>query len=61
MAHVVCSGASGDQNVNALFFMLVWVSCRSHKNGIRTCYGELVFLHPDRSMDHVVRLGAVRE
>jgi hypothetical protein len=43
MAHVVHSGVYGARKVNALRFKLGWVQCRSHKNGIGTCYVELVF------------------
>jgi hypothetical protein len=43
-AHIVLSDASRAQNVDALFFMLGWVRCRS-----RTCV-----MHLDRSADHVL-------
>jgi tetrahydromethanopterin S-methyltransferase subunit E len=44
--HIVYSSASGVRNVDALFFMLVWVCSCFDKNCTGTCYAEVVFLHP---------------
>jgi hypothetical protein len=56
--HVVHSGASRAQNIDALFFMLGWALCGFHKKHSRTRYAELLFLHPVGSVCHVVHSGA---
>jgi hypothetical protein len=38
--------------------MLRWAQCGFHKKHARTCYAELVILHPVRSAGHVVHFGA---
>jgi hypothetical protein len=59
VGHVVHSGASGVQNVNALFLMLGWDQYRFHKKCAGTRYAELMFLHPVESVGHVVHYGGV--
>jgi hypothetical protein len=54
VGHVVHSGASGVQNIDALLFMLGWVRYGLNKKCARTSYAELVFLHPVGSTSHVV-------
>jgi hypothetical protein len=44
--HVVHFGASGVQNIDALFFLLGWTWCGFHKELVGTRYTEVVFLHP---------------
>jgi hypothetical protein len=52
--HVVSSGSSKAQNVDALLFVLGQTGCGSHKKRAGTSYTELIFLHPVQSMSHVV-------
>jgi hypothetical protein len=56
--HVVHSGASGAQNVDALTFMLGWAWCSFHKNSAGTRYAKFLFSHPVESIGHVVQPGA---
>jgi hypothetical protein len=45
VGHIVYSGASGPQNVSAVFFMLWWARCGLCKKPIGTRDAELVLLH----------------
>jgi hypothetical protein len=56
--YIVHSGASGVWNVNALFFILEWAWCGSHKKCAETRCAKLVILHLVRSVSHIVRSGA---
>jgi uncharacterized membrane protein YqjE len=57
VGHVVHSLASGAQNIDALFFMLVWDQFRFNQKHDGTCYTELVFWHLVVSAGHVVHFG----
>jgi hypothetical protein len=58
VGHVVQSGASWAQNVDALFFMLRWDRYTFHKKRTGRCYTEHVFSHSLGSVGHVVQSGA---
>jgi hypothetical protein len=59
-SHIVHSGASGAQNIDALFCMLGWDWYGFQKKRDGTCYVELAFLHPVGSAGRVVDCGASR-
>jgi hypothetical protein len=52
--HVVHSGVSWAQNIDALYFILGWDWYGFHKNHVGTRYAELMFLHLVGSAGHVV-------
>jgi hypothetical protein len=54
VGHVVHSGLSGAQNIDALFFMLGWDQYEFDKKCVGTRYAEMLFLHLVVSMGHVV-------
>jgi hypothetical protein len=58
VGHVVHSGVSRPQNVDAVFFILEWDRYGFHKKRVRTRYAEVVFLHPARFLGHVVHSSA---
>jgi hypothetical protein len=56
--HIVRYVASGEQNVDALFFMLRWDQYGFDKKCAGTPYDDLMFLHPVGFVCHVVHSGA---
>jgi hypothetical protein len=46
------------QNIDALFFILGWASCGSHKKHTRQIMSNLCFLHLVRFVGHLVHFGA---
>jgi hypothetical protein len=50
--------ASGERNIDALFFMLGWDWYGFHKNRTVTRYIELVFFHTFGSTGHILDFGA---
>jgi hypothetical protein len=58
VGHVVHSGASWAQNINTLFFMLLWACLGFHIKHTGTRYPKLVFLYPVVSVGHVLLFGA---
>jgi hypothetical protein len=58
VCHLVHSGASGEQNVDRLFFMLGWDWYGFDKKCAGTRCVKLLFLHLVGSAGHVVHSGA---
>jgi hypothetical protein len=58
LGHVVHSGASRAQNIDALFFVFGWDWYGFDKKRARTRCAELVFLYLVGSRSHVVHSGA---
>jgi hypothetical protein len=56
--HVVHYGASGERNINTLFFMHRWDWYGLDKKRVRSHYAKFVFWHPVASTGHVVHFGA---
>jgi hypothetical protein len=46
VSHIVHSSVVSQRNIDALFLMLGSAWSGFHKNRARTCYIELLFLHP---------------
>jgi hypothetical protein len=55
---VVLFDVTGEQNIDAIFFMFRWTRCGFHKKHARTRYTELEFLHQLGSAGHVAHSGA---
>jgi hypothetical protein len=58
VGHVVNSGVSGAQNVDAIFFMLGRDRYGFNKKDAGTCYVEQVFFHLVGSVGHVEHISA---
>jgi hypothetical protein len=50
----VHSIASGPRNIDALFFILMWAQCASHRKHAGTHFVQLVYLHLVQSAGHIV-------
>jgi hypothetical protein len=57
VGHVVRFGASVVQNIDTLFFMLLWAQGGSQKMCDGACCAKHVFLHLVRSTNHVLHSG----
>jgi hypothetical protein len=54
-SEIVHSIVARPQNIDVLFFILMWALCGSHRKRARTGYVKPVFLHSVQSADHIVR------
>jgi hypothetical protein len=54
VGHILHSGASGAQNVNIVFFILVWAQCGFDKKHDETRYSEPMFFNLVGSTVHIV-------
>jgi hypothetical protein len=57
-AHLVHSGTSEAQNIDALFFLLGWDRYGFNNKRVRTSYTEFVFLHPVGCVGQVLHSSA---
>jgi hypothetical protein len=55
--NIVRSGMSRARNIDALFLMLNWAWCGSHKKRTSTGYTKLMFFHLVRFAGHIVHSG----